>query len=89
MYKYIPICVSTLCVSWKTENVDTLTLIFCTKSMSRYVIKIFSYIYIYCWGEAPLIPLHTCADPEGGGQGVLMKNHKNIGFLSNTGQDPL
>ena len=47
-------------------------------------------IYIYCWGEAPLIPLHTCADPEGGGgQGVLMKIHKNIGFLSNTGQDPL
>ena len=51
-------------------------------------------IYIYCWGEAPLIPLHTCVDPGGGGgggggQGVLMKNHKNIGFLSNTGQDLL
>ena len=33
----------------------------------------------------------TCADPEGGGQGVRtpLKNHKNIGFLSNTGPDPL
>ena len=33
----------------------------------------------------------TCADPEGGGQGVRTpaKNHKNIGFLSNTGQHPL
>ena len=30
----------------------------------------------------------TCADPEGG-QGVPLKNHKNIGFLSNTGPDPL
>ena len=34
--------------------------------------------------------LHSWADPEGG-QGVLtpLKNHKNIGFLSNTGSDPL
>ena len=36
---------------------------------------------------------HTiaCADPEGG-QGVRspsLKNHKNIGFLCNTGPDPL
>ena len=37
---------------------------------------------------------YTCADPEGGG-GVAgpdpspLKNHKNIGFLSNTGPDPL
>ena len=33
----------------------------------------------------------ACADPEGGGQGVRtpLKNHKNIGFLSNTGPDPL
>ena len=34
----------------------------------------------------------TCADPEWG-QGVWTprpkKNHKNIGFLSNTGPDPL
>ena len=27
----------------------------------------------------------TCADPEG----VGLKNHKNIGFLSNSGPDPL
>ena len=36
--------------------------------------------------------IHPCADPEGGGgHGVLTppKNHKNIGFLSNTGPDPL
>ena len=34
---------------------------------------------------------HACADPEGGGQGVRtpLKNNKNIGFLSNTGPDPL
>ena len=38
----------------------------------------------------------SCADPEeggggGGGQGVWtpLKNHKNIGFLSNNGLDPL
>ena len=33
---------------------------------------------------------HACADPEGG-QGVRtpLKNHKTIGFLSNTGLDPL
>ena len=46
----------------------------------------------------------TCADSEGGEEGVWtppppqnththththMKHHKNIGFLSNTGQDPL
>ena len=32
----------------------------------------------------------TCADPKGG-QGSVppLKNHKNIGFLSNTGPDPL
>ena len=34
------------------------------------------------------------ADPEGGGGGdkgvrTSLKNHKNIGFLSNTGPDPL
>ena len=30
------------------------------------------------------------ADPEGGcrGSGPPLKNHKNIGFLSNTGPDP-
>ena len=35
---------------------------------------------------------HSCVDPEGGGgQGVWtppLKNHKNLGFLSNTGPDP-
>ena len=32
-----------------------------------------------------------CVDPEGWGQWVWthLKNHKNIGFLCNTGQDPL
>ena len=32
-----------------------------------------------------------CADPEGRGAGVPdpLKNHKNIGFLSNTGPNPL
>ena len=29
-----------------------------------------------------------CVDPERGGDPPL-KNHKNIGFLSNTGPDPL
>ena len=37
--------------------------------------------------------LVTCADPEGGvdrGSGPLpLKNHKDIGFFSNTGPDPL
>ena len=33
----------------------------------------------------------ACADPEGGGQesGPPLKNHKNVGSLSNTGPDPL
>ena len=34
----------------------------------------------------------SCADPEGGGgQGVRtpLENYKNIGFLRNTGPDPL
>ena len=34
----------------------------------------------------------SCADPERGRQGVHpppLKNHKSIGFLSNTGLDPL
>ena len=35
----------------------------------------------------------SCADPEGGDKGSgpspPLKNHKNIGFLSNTGPDPL
>ena len=34
----------------------------------------------------------SCADPEwGGGGGVWtpLKNHKNIGFLRNSGPDPL
>ena len=38
---------------------------------------------------------NSCADPEGGKQGVQtpppphLKKHKNIGFLSNTGLNPL
>ena len=34
----------------------------------------------------------SCADSEGGGQGfrtTTLKNHKAIGFLSNTGPDPM
>ena len=44
---------------------------------------------------AQLEEQQTWADPEGGGTGGLgsppppLKNHKNIGFLSNTGPDPL
>ena len=37
--------------------------------------------------------LYLCADPEGGGAGgpdpPPLKNHKNIGFSSNTGPDSL
>ena len=49
------------------------------------------------WEGAPCMYKHqeTCMDPEGG-QGVWtlpppspLKNHKAIGFLSNTGPDPL
>ena len=32
----------------------------------------------------------SCADPEGGAGGLdPLKNHKNIGFLSNTGPDSM
>ena len=41
----------------------------------------------------PAILSVSCADPEGrgggNGPGPPLKNHKNIGFLSNTGPDPL
>ena len=38
----------------------------------------------------PLFLCGSCADPEGGGrESPPLKNHKNIGFLSNTGQYPL
>ena len=35
--------------------------------------------------------MKTCAEPEGGdrGSGSPLKNHKNIGFISDTGPDPL
>ena len=36
--------------------------------------------------------MYFCADPEGGGDrgsGPPLKNHKNIGFSSSTGPDPL
>ena len=38
----------------------------------------------------PLL-LNTCADPEGdrGSGPPLLKKHKNIGFPSNIGQDPI
>ena len=44
--------------------------------------------------ESSLFIHNTCADPEGGGTGgpdppPPLKNHKNIGSLSNTGPDPL
>ena len=36
------------------------------------------------------LPAEPWADPEGGkGVGTPLKNHKNIGFLSNTGPEPL
>ena len=46
----------------------------------------------YSWAIKPvLFTLSICADPEvgGGGGGGGLKNHKNIGSLSNTGPDPL
>ena len=31
----------------------------------------------------------SCADPEGGQDSPSLKNHKNIGFLCNTGEAPM
>ena len=50
-------------------------------------------VHLHCVGqELGFKQLESCADPEGG-QGVRtpppLKNHKNIGFLSNTGPGPL
>ena len=47
-----------------------------------------------CWQIHINVTTHQgpCADPEGvGGQGSRppLENYKNIGFLSNTGPDPL
>ena len=33
--------------------------------------------------------IYSCADPEGGRGSGLLKNHKNIGFLSNTSPEPM
>ena len=49
----------------------------------------------YCNHIGKRGPLYTfypaCADPEGGNRGsrAPLKNHKNIGFLSKNGLDPL
>ena len=66
----------------------------CTVCLSlsdrKLVLKILEHIrYLLQQGQAG--PL--CADPEGGQSNQMppppLKNHKNIGFLSNTGPDPL
>ena len=43
------------------------------------------------WNLNSVVNGMTCADPEGGGAGGPdpTENHKNIGFLSNSGPDPL
>ena len=51
-------------------------------------------VYTTSDGSTPAQMFQSCADPEGGGQGVRnppppLKNCKNIGFLSNSGLDPL
>ena len=46
------------------------------------------WVYSHC----KTLKQSACADPKGGGTGgppPPLKNHKNIGFLSNTGLDPL
>ena len=48
-------------------------------------LSILSFIHLYSKDT-------SCADPEGMGRGSgppSLKNHTNIGFLSNTGLDPL
>ena len=51
--------------------------------LSRYGSKLFAIV----------IKAEACVDPEGGGGGTWapdpLKNHKNIGFPSNIGPDPL
>ena len=42
------------------------------------------------WSLIHYYGISSCADPEGGRvSGPPLKNHKNIGFLCNTGPDPL
>ena len=50
------------------------------------------YLYANNSSAGQLAQSYLCADPEGGGgrgSGPPLKNHKNIGFLCNTGPDPL
>ena len=61
--------------------------------MLYFVFSVFfvSFFPMYMY-KCICIPLTWAAPEGGGGQGVrtpLLKNHKNIGFLSNTGPDPL
>ena len=47
-------------------------------------------LFLVVPGWPVIVALPTCADPEGVDRGPdPMKNHKNIGFLSNTGRDPM
>ena len=48
----------------------------------KQILALMSILFNY-YGEL----IFPCADPEGGGGGRSLENHKNIGFLSNTGLD--
>ena len=61
--------------------------------IERYLMEQSFIKYNYTWPEGSevlLILLPMCGS-RGGGQGVWtpLENYKNIGFLSNTGSDPL
>ena len=46
--------------------------------------------HINMHGQNVMLNAQSCADPEGGGRvQTPLKNHKNIGFLRNSGPDPL
>ena len=44
---------------------------------------------LFCGAVRDVISSETLADPEGGGQGSPLENHKATGFHINSGMDPL
>ena len=53
--------------------------------------QLLQHVYFVIFKQTSIQNMKTWANPEGG-KGIRphpLKNHKNIGFLSNTGPDPL
>ena len=84
-------------VDWEKElkrtNIETTIPINSSKKQRlRQATKNLASLSIWADSLKPCLPAHARIQRGGGGQSdwtTHLKNHKNIGFLSNTGPDPL